>query len=59
MTWLKILHCGLIKYGRPINYGIDRRKMILYLRNSLGTAAESGFVPIGLPSYDDSFGERI
>ena len=28
--------------------------MILYLRNSLGTAAESGFVPIGLPSYNDT-----
>jgi peptide/nickel transport system substrate-binding protein len=28
--------------------------MILYLRNSLGTPAESGFVPVGLPSYDSS-----
>jgi peptide/nickel transport system substrate-binding protein len=26
--------------------------MVLYLRNSLGTAAESGFVPMGLPSFD-------
>jgi ABC-type transport system substrate-binding protein len=37
---------------QAINYGFDRRKMILYLRNSLGTAAESGFVPMGLPSFD-------
>lgn len=37
---------------QAINYGFDRRKMILYLRNSLGTPAESGFVPFGLPSYD-------
>ncbi|HEX5651598.1 MAG TPA: ABC transporter substrate-binding protein [Chitinophagaceae bacterium] len=37
---------------QAINYGFDRRKMILYLRNSLGTPAESGFVPEGLPSYD-------
>lgn len=37
---------------QAINYGFDRRKMILYLRNSLGTPAESGFVPYGLPSYD-------
>ncbi len=44
----------LNKIRQAINYGIDRRKMILYLRNSLGTAAESGFVPIGLPSYNDS-----
>ena len=25
---------------------------MLYLRNSIGTAAESGFVPAGLPSFD-------
>ena len=28
--------------------------MILYLRNSLSTPAESGFVPQGLPSFDSS-----
>lgn len=44
----------LKKIRQAINYGIDRRKMILYLRNSLGTAAESGFVPVGLPSHNDS-----
>jgi peptide/nickel transport system substrate-binding protein len=42
------------KIRQAINYGFDRRKMILYLRNSLGTAAESGFVPVGLPSFDSS-----
>ena len=42
------------KFRQAINYAIDRRKMILYLRNSLGTPAESGFVPAGLPSYSDS-----
>jgi ABC-type transport system substrate-binding protein len=40
------------KIRQAINYGFDRRKMILYLRNSLGTPAESGFVPAGLPSFD-------
>ncbi|MEO5942499.1 MAG: ABC transporter substrate-binding protein [Ferruginibacter sp.] len=35
-----------------INYAIDRKKMMLYLRNSIGTPAESGFVPPGLPSFD-------
>jgi ABC-type transport system substrate-binding protein len=40
------------KIRQAINYGFDRRKMILYLRNSLGTPAESGFVPVGLPSFD-------
>lgn len=42
----------LKKIRQAINYGIDRRKMMLYLRNSIGTAAESGFVPQGLPSFD-------
>ena len=39
---------------QAINYGFDRRKMILYLRNSIGIPAESGFVPAGLPSFDSS-----
>lgn len=42
------------KIRQAINYGFDRRKMVLYLRNSLGTPAESGFVPMGLPSFDTS-----
>ncbi|MGN7783446.1 ABC transporter substrate-binding protein [Niabella sp. 22666] len=44
----------LKKIRQAINYGFDRRKMILYLRNSLGTPAESGFIPMGLPSFNDS-----
>lgn len=44
----------LLKIRQAINYGFDRRKMMLYLRNSLGTPAESGFVPMGLPSFDSS-----
>jgi peptide/nickel transport system substrate-binding protein len=42
----------LKKIRQAINYGFDRQKMMLYLRNSIGTAAESGFVPAGLPSFD-------
>lgn len=42
----------LKKLRQAISYAIDRKKMMLYLRNSIGTAAESGFVPAGLPSYD-------
>ncbi len=42
----------LQKIRQAINYGFDRKKMMLYLRNSIGMAAESGFVPAGLPSYD-------
>ncbi len=37
---------------QAINYGINRKKMMLYLRNSIGTPAGSGFVPQGLPSFD-------
>lgn len=37
---------------QAINYGFDREKMMLYLRNSIGTPALSGFVPAGLPSFD-------
>jgi peptide/nickel transport system substrate-binding protein len=39
---------------QAINYGFDRRKMMLYLRNSIGIAAESGFIPAGFPSFDSS-----
>jgi peptide/nickel transport system substrate-binding protein len=42
----------LKKIRQAINYGFDRSKMILYLRNSIGTPAFSGFVPLGLPSFD-------
>ncbi len=44
----------LLKVRQAINYGFDRRKMMLYLRNSIGIPAESGFVPAGLPSFDSS-----
>ena len=37
---------------QAVNYAIDRKKMMLYLRNSIGIPAESGFVPAGLPSFD-------
>jgi ABC-type transport system substrate-binding protein len=40
------------KVRQAINYGFDRQKMVLYLRNSLGIPAQSGFVPAGLPSFD-------
>lgn len=40
------------KIRQAINYGFNRKKMMLYLRNSIGIAAESGFVPAGLPSFD-------
>ncbi len=42
------------KIRQAINYGFDRRKMMMYLRNSIGEPAESGFIPAGLPCFDSS-----
>jgi oligopeptide transport system substrate-binding protein len=39
---------------QAINYGFDRKKMITYLRNNLGTPAMGGIVPKGLPSYNEA-----
>src|SRR6478609_4148568 len=44
----------LKKIRQAINYGFDRDKMILYLRNSIGIPAHSGFIPAGLPGYDSN-----
>ena len=43
-----------VKIRKAINYGFDRRKMMLYIRNSIGIPAESGFIPAAFPSFDSS-----
>ena len=43
-----------VKIRQAINYGFNRRKMMLYIRNSIGIPAESGFIPAGLPSFDST-----
>jgi oligopeptide transport system substrate-binding protein len=40
------------KIRQAINYAIDRRKMIKYLRNSIGTPGHAGFIPKGMPGFD-------
>ncbi|MGV8946029.1 MAG: ABC transporter substrate-binding protein [Lutibacter sp.] len=40
------------KIRQAINYGFDREKMILYLRNGIGTPGINGFIPKGLPSFN-------
>ena len=40
------------KVRQAINYGIDRQKLIKYLRNSIGTPATNGFIPRGMPGFD-------
>ena len=39
---------------QAINYGFDRMKMMTYLRNSIGLAAQNGFIPAGLPGFDSA-----
>ncbi|MCB0375424.1 MAG: ABC transporter substrate-binding protein, partial [Sinomicrobium sp.] len=34
---------------KAVNYGFDREKMMMYLRNNIGTPAVNGFIPRGLP----------
>lgn len=38
---------------QAVNYGFDRRKMVTYLRNGMGIPAEHGFIPKGLPGFDE------
>lgn len=37
---------------QAMNYAVDKRKLVMYLRNSIGLPAESGIVPDGFPSQN-------
>jgi len=39
---------------QAINYGFDRVKMMRYLRNNIGIAGTAGFVPAGMPWFDQN-----
>ncbi|WP_460220734.1 ABC transporter substrate-binding protein [Psychroserpens sp. MEBiC05023] len=41
---------------QAVNYGFDKQKMMTYLRNGIGIPAHGGFIPKGLPGYDDAVG---
>ncbi len=41
---------------KAVNYGFDRQKMMVYLRNGVGIPANGGFIPKGLPGYNESIG---
>ena len=43
-----------LQIRQAINYGFDRKKMLKYIRNNIGTPALQGFVPKGLPSFSES-----
>lgn len=38
---------------KAINYAFDRVKMVKFFRNNIGYPATSGFIPNGLPSYNE------
>jgi peptide/nickel transport system substrate-binding protein len=37
---------------QAINYAINREQLMMYMRNSIGSAAEAGIAPLGLPSLN-------
>lgn len=43
-----------LKIRKAINYGFDRKRMVLYLRNNIGAAAINGFIPKGMPGFDEN-----
>ncbi len=43
-----------VRIRKAINYGFDRKRMITYLRNGIGTPGIYGMVPPGLPSFDST-----
>lgn len=44
------------KFRLAINYGFDRAKIAMYLKNNVVLPAYGGFVPPGLPAYDTAGG---
>lgn len=40
-----------LNFRKAIHHAIDRESMVLYLRNSVGIAADGGFAPRGLPFF--------
>jgi peptide/nickel transport system substrate-binding protein len=41
---------------KAVNYGFDRQKMMVYLRNGVGIPSNGGFIPKGLPGYNETIG---
>jgi peptide/nickel transport system substrate-binding protein len=40
-----------LKFRQALNYAINKEEMVKYLRNNIGTAAQAGMVPNGLPGF--------
>lgn len=43
-----------VRIRKALNLGFDRKAMIAYLRNNMGTPGIYGIVPPGLPSFDST-----
>ena len=41
------------KIRQAVNYGFNRDEMITYLRNGIGIPAKHGFIPKGLPGFNE------
>lgn len=41
---------------QALNFGFDREKLIMYLRNGIGKPAVNGMIPMGLPSFNNQKG---
>ena len=41
---------------QAVNYGFDRKKMMIYLRSGIGIPANGGFIPKGLPGHNKTIG---
>lgn len=44
----------ILKIRQAITYAIDKQKLIKYLRNSLGTPGNQGFIPKGMPGFNET-----
>ena len=40
-----------LKFRQALNFAINKEEMVKYLRNNIGTAAQAGMVPNGLPGF--------
>uniref|UniRef100_UPI00404932DB ABC transporter substrate-binding protein n=1 Tax=Flavobacterium sp. TaxID=239 RepID=UPI00404932DB len=45
-----------IRLRQALNFGVDRKKMIAYLRNNMGIPANSGIIPVGMPGFNNQKG---
>ncbi len=43
-----------VRIRKALNHAIDRPKLVRYLLNGMGYAANSGFVPYGMPGFDST-----